>query len=69
MNSIVNSQEWSQGLPVDSVADSIKGKLVGVDNRLRRSTAGQVIKQLVQEGDLTIHDGILDLPSNQDGNM
>jgi hypothetical protein len=65
MNSIVNSQEWSKGLPVDSVADSIKHKLVGVDSRLRRSIAGHVIKQLAQEGDFIIHDGILDLPSNQ----
>jgi hypothetical protein len=69
MNSIANSEAWSKGLPVDSIADSIQGKLVGVDSRLRRTMAGQVIKQLVQEGDLTIHDGMLGLPSNQNDDM
>lgn len=65
MNSIVASQEWPKGLPVDSVADTVKDALCGLDSRLRRSITGRIIKQLVQEGDLTLHNDILDLPSNQ----
>ncbi len=69
MNCIAVSQEWPKGWAFDFVADAVKGKLVGIDSRLRRSMTGHILKQLVQKGDLTEHEDLLDLPSNQKGNM
>ncbi|WP_413880477.1 DUF3631 domain-containing protein [Candidatus Aalborgicola defluviihabitans] len=61
MNCIAASQEWPKGWAFDFVADAVKGKLVGIDSRLRRSMTGHILKQLVQKGDLTQSGELLNL--------